>query len=112
MKLGTILRFYLGAEKSPEECNKVIADFVARLKQDDPNLSGQKWSIDLGDSKRAFGMFLAFSKSVHISEILKQDFPQINRYYMQLIKQSDEKGLFEKSTKPKESATAIGSDSI
>ena len=112
MKLGVVLRVYCG--KMPiENGEKVIADLIARLKKDDPSLTGQKWLIPLGDDGVAFGMFLAFNRSVFVSEILKQEFPQINPYYMQLIKQADERAVFDRcKDKAKPATTGFGSATL
>lgn len=90
MELRTIIKIDIGEDKSIENCNKIAGEVYQCLIKEDPNLKGIRWNIDLGENKYAMGMFFGFSKSVFVKEVIRNNFPKLTIYYVQLMKEKDE----------------------
>ena len=108
MKLGALLRIDIGENKSLENANKVAGEIYQIFLKENPDLKGIRWNIDLGEEKFALGMFLSFSKSVFVKQVMADEFPNYTVYHAQYIKSADELELYIKRMAGSSPAVALG----
>jgi len=107
MKLGVILRIDIGEDKSIENVNKVAGEIYQVMLKENPELKGIRWNIDLNDNKFALGMFLSFTTSVFVKQVMADNFPDYKVYYSQYIKESGELELYNKLINKSSSSPSV-----
>jgi len=58
MALRVVLKLDVGDDKTLENCDKTAQAIYSRFQQENPDLKGVRWNIDLGNGKYALGAWL------------------------------------------------------